>query len=230
MIRLSLVAGAAALALSSPASAESRTYTETGFTGISVSAGINVSFRTGDDYAITAENRKGDFSDLEITVKNDTLVIGRKKKNWGWGKKPDYQVNVSAPQLDRISASSGSDIKGGGLSGDKVSIRTSSGADASITGIQATNVELDSSSGSDLDASGTCVSIEADASSGSDINAGNLICETGEADASSGADITIHTSRSIEAGASSGANITVRGNPSETDIDKSVSGSVRLRG
>ena len=230
MIRLSLLAGAAVLALSSPASAETRTYSETGFTSISVSAGIDASFTTGGDYAITAENRKGDFNDLEITVKNETLVIGRKKKNWGWGKKPEYKVSVSAPQLHSVTASSGADIEGYGLSGDTVSIRTSSGADASVTDIEASDIKLNASSGSDIDASGTCGFVEADASSGADINAGDLICETGEADASSGADITIHTSRSVEADASSGADIVVRGNPTETDIDKSSSGSVRIRG
>jgi len=98
MIRLSLLAGAAALALSLSASADTRTYSETGFTGISVSAGIDVSFTTGGDYAITAENRKGDFS---ARWANELASDSHSTRN----HKPTHQGKSKRPSAKRCIAS-----------------------------------------------------------------------------------------------------------------------------
>ncbi len=233
MIRSLSIAGlaGAALLVASHATAETKAYDLSGFNGIDASAGVNVSFQTGSAYAVTVENNKGDFSDLELRVKGDTLIIGRKSKNWGgWGKRENYNVTVSAPTLSFVEASSGSDVSGTGLSGEEIRLKVSSGADLDVSGIQGGSVWLKSSSGSDLDASGTCQTVRADSSSGSDIEARDLICTTGYAEASSGSDTTIFASQSVEADASSGADIDVYGGPTNTDTDKSSGGSVSIKG
>ncbi|MDG1827503.1 MAG: DUF2807 domain-containing protein [Henriciella sp.] len=230
MIRSILCAATVATFLSATAHAETRTYDVGNFTGIDVSAGLDVTFTAGGAQSISVENTKGDFSDILVEVKGDTLMLKRKKKNWGWGKKRlRYAITVSAPVLSSIDASSGSDITGSGLSGIEVSIDTSSGADATISDIDAVTVYLDSSSGSDLDASGKCTTVVAESSSGSDIDAGDLICRDGRAEASSCSDITIHTTDSVSADVSSGADVNVRGGPTDVDTDKSSGGSVNIR-
>lgn len=231
MIRSILCAAMAATILTTAAHAETRSYDVSSFTGIDVSAGLNVTFTTGGPQSITVENTKGDFSDISVEVKGDTLMLKRKKKNWGWGKKRlRYNITVSAPVLSDIEASSGSDITGSGLSGIEVSIDTSSGADATVTNVDAVTVYLDSSSGSDLNVSGKCTTVRAESSSGSDIEAGDLVCQSGRAEASSGSDITIHTTERVSADVSSGADVNVRGGPTEVDTDKSSGGSVNIRG
>ncbi len=231
MIRTLTLVSASALALAGLASAETQTYDVSGFSGIDVSAGIDVTFSTGSSYSVSAENKNGDFSDLKIETSDDALVISRVKKNWtsGWNKRQKYAVTVTAPSLSFINASSGSDITGSGLSGDQVSLSVSSGADIDVSDIDAVSVSLESSSGSDLNASGTCDSVSADSSSGSDIEASGLICRIGDADASSGSDIEIHATESVTADASSGADIDVYGGPTITDIDKSSGGSVSIK-
>lgn len=230
MIRTILLASGAALCLVSTAMAETKTYDADAFTGLDVSAGIDVSFETGADYSVSAENTNGDFSDLRVEVKNGTLHVGRVERNWnGFGKRERYSVTVTAPALSKVKASSGSDVTGTGLSGEQVKLASSSGADINVTGVQATKVSLSSSSGSDLNVSGTCVEVTADSSSGSDIRAAELICEDGNADASSGSDIEIHTTKRISADASSGGDVNVYGGPRDADIDKSSGGSVKIR-
>ncbi len=230
MIRPFLLASAAALCLTATATAETRSYDAAGFTGLDVSAGIDVIFETGNSFSVTAENEKGDFSDLKIETKGDALVITRAKKNWnGWKKRERYTVTVTAPVISEIDASSGADVSGSGLTGETTSLSASSGADIDVTDIQVTNISLDTSSGADITASGTCNSVTAESSSGSDIEAGDLICLTGNADASSGSDIEIHVTQSVIADASSGADIDVSGGPKDADIDKSSGGSVRIR-
>jgi hypothetical protein len=231
MIRSLTAASVAVLLVAGAASAETRSYDVGSFTAINVSAGLDVTFTTGGEQSVTVENRKGDFSDIEVLVKNDTLVLKRAKKSWGWGKKRErYSVTVSAPAISDIEASSGSDVTGSGLSGDSIFIDVSSGADVSVESVTGGTVRLESSSGSDLTISGTCNEVRADSSSGSDINAGNLVCTNGRAEASSGSDITIHVTGRVSADVSSGADVNVRGGPTEVDTDKSSGGSVNIRG
>ncbi|MFN3213432.1 MAG: head GIN domain-containing protein [Henriciella sp.] len=231
MIRTFTVASLFALGFAGAASAETRTYDVGSFTNIDISAGLDLSFEQGAAGPVTVENKKGDFSDIEVEVRGDTLVLKRKKNNWGWGRKRErYGITVSAPVISGVEASSGSDVMGRGMSGSTVSIDVSSGADVTITGVDGGTVIIETSSGSDASISGTCETVRADSSSGSDIEARDLICQNGEADASSGSDISIHVTGSVNADASSGADVNVYGGPTDVTSDKSSGGSVSIRG
>lgn len=230
MIRSFTALGLCAFGLAGIASAETRTYEVGAFTNIDISSGLDLSFETGASQSITVENRDGDFSDIEVLVRGDTLVLKRKKMNWGWGKRQGYDVTVTAPVISGLEVSSGADVIGSGMSGDEVSIDVSSGADADVTGVNAVTVRVETSSGSDATVSGTCETVRADASSGSDLDASGLICSTAYADASSGSDISIHASGSVNAEASSGADVDVYGGPADVTTDKSSGGDVSIKG
>lgn len=231
MIRTFTVASLAALGLAGAASAETRTYDVGAFNNIDISAGLDLEFTAGEAQSISVENSKGDFSDIEVLVRGDTLVLKRKKNmNWGWNRKrARYGITVTAPQISGLEASSGSDVSGRNMSGDEISIDVSSGADVAVTGVNGGTVMIETSSGSDADVSGTCVTVRAESSSGSDIEARDLICQNGYADASSGSDIAIHASVSVNADASSGADVDVYGGPTDVQSDKSSGGSVSIR-
>jgi len=231
MIRTLTAASLIALGLAGAASAETRTYDVGSFTNIDISAGLDLSFDEGAAQSISVENTKGDFSDIEVSVKGDTLVLKRVKNNWGWGRKRErYGITVSAPLISGVEASSGADVAGRGMSGDDIRIEVSSGADVTVTGVNGGTVSIETSSGSDASVSGSCVAVRAQSSSGSDIEARDLVCQDGEADASSGSDISIHVTGSVDASASSGADVDVYGSPTNVDSDKSSGGSVSIRG
>jgi len=231
MIRIFTVASVVALGLGGMANAETRTFDVGPFSKIDISAGLDLTFQQAAYQPVTVENKKGDFSDVEVTVKGDTLVLKRKKQNWGWGRKrQQYGITVSAPMISAVEASSGSDVSGRGMSGQDILIDVSSGADVTITGVEGGTVTLETSSGSDASISGTCVAVRASSSSGSDLEARDLVCQEGEADASSGSDLSIHVTNMVEADASSGADINVYGGPKDVDSDKSSGGSVSIRG
>lgn len=231
MIRLFSTAAIAALFMAGSAAAETRTFDVGSFTEIDVSGGLDVEFTTGGAQSVTVLNKKDDFSDIVVEVKGDTLVLKRKKKNWGggWKKRPQYLISVSVPVLNAIEASSGSDVDGTGLTG-AISIDASSGADVTVRDIEATSVSLESSSGSDITVAGTCSNVRAESSSGSDISAKALKCETARAEASSGSDISLYASKSVRADVSSGADVDVYGGPTDVSSDKSSGGSVNVKG
>jgi len=231
MIRILMTAGLVGLGVAGLASAETRTYDLGAFNKIDISAGLDLAFEAGGAQSISVENEKGDFSDIDVFVRGDTLVLKRKKNNWGWNNRRErYSITVTAPQISDVEASSGSDVTGRNMSGDQVSIDVSSGADVVVTGVDGGTVRIETSSGSDASVAGTCQTVRAESSSGSDIEARDLVCETGYADASSGSDITIHATSSVNAEASSGADVNVYGGPTTVDSDKSSGGSVSIRG
>lgn len=231
MIRTLSSVSLAAIALAGIASAETRTFDVGTFTNIDVSAGIEVAFEAGPAQSVSVENRKGDFSDIDVSVRGDTLVLKRKKRNIGWtARRTGYSVTVTAPQISGLEASSGSDVAGTGMSGDDIRISVSSGADVSVTGINGGTVSVQTSSGSDATVSGVCNTVRAKSSSGSDLSARDLVCEAGEASASSGSDLSLHTTTSLQAKASSGADIDVYGGPTDVNTDKSSGGSVNVSG
>lgn len=229
MIRLLSTASLATFALAGLAHAETRTFDVGSFTTIDISAGLDLDFRAGASQSVTVENAKGDFSDIEVLVRGDTLVLKR-KKNMNWGqRRQQYGISVTAPVISGLEASSGSDVSGSGMTGETIRIDVSSGADVSVNGVDGGTVTIDTSSGSDATVSGFCTTVRADASSGSDLEARDLICQNGEADASSGSDISIHVTSSVRADASSGGDVDVYGGPTDVTTDKSSGGSVSIR-
>lgn len=231
MIRTFTAASLVALGLVGAASAETRTYDVGAFDKIDISAGLDLDFTAGSAQSISVENTKGDFSDIEVSVRGDTLVLKRKKNmNWGWNRKRlRYGITVTAPQISGLEASSGSDVSGRNMSGSEVTIDVSSGADVTVTGVDGGTVTIETSSGSDASVSGSCTTVRAKSSSGSDLEARDLICQNGSADASSGSDLSIHVTTSVDADASSGADVDVYGGPTDVRSDKSSGGSVSIR-
>ena len=108
MIRTLTAASVLALGLAGVASAETRTYDVSSFTQIDISAGLDLNFEQGAAQSISVENDKGDFSDIEVLVKGDTLVLKRKKNmNWGWNnRRQRYGITVTAPVISGVEASS----------------------------------------------------------------------------------------------------------------------------
>ncbi len=226
--RITLIALALASATALPALAETRTYDVGNFDAIDVSAGIVVIYETDAARSVVVENEDGNFDDIIVETKGGELVLKRPKK-MGWGRKrAPYTVTVGAESISSVEASSGSSVRGSGLTGPRAKVEVSSGADVEIIGIAAETVVAQASSGSSMDLSGTCNTINADASSGADLDAGALTCERLVADVSSGASIEAHASQSVRADASSGGSVRASGGASDVSIDKSSGGSVRV--
>ena len=224
-----LAATTALTVMAAPAFAETRTYDVGSFEGIDVSTGIEVFFETGPVQKVEVENEKGDFSEIEVKVDDDFLVLKRPSKlRLGFGKRAqNYIVHVTAPTLSELEVSSGARAEGSGLSGD-VEIDISSGAYANVSEISAGDLEVEASSGSQVLLSGTCTEIDADASSGASIEASGLVCANFIGDVSSGASIQAHASASVDGDASSGGSILVEGGATNVSSDKSSGGSVRV--
>lgn len=202
-MRLILAGCALAIVGAGTAFAEPRNLS--GFTGVSASAGTDVTVTIGQSFSVDVS---GPGADRVITrVSGDTLLIGRRSSWFSWGASRRAEVRVTMPRIEALSASSGADLI--------------------ATGVNGGDIALESSSGADLRVSGRCASFNAEASSGAGLHAQDLRCETGSVEASSGGDARVFASGRINVEASSGGGVVAYGNPGVGNIDTSSGGSFR---
>lgn len=200
------------------------------FDGIKVSTGIDLYLTMGNSEEVKIVADEDIIDDIKTEVKDGTLHIYTKKNNWfNWGGNKTRKAYVSVTELNRLHASSGSDVVSENtLEGDRLEVKASSGSDVKLDVI-IKNLSVDASSGSDAKLSGKSKTFEAEASSGSDIKAQNLEAKIGKLRASSGSDISVTITDELYARASSGADIRYYGNPQIRDTDESSGGDVRRK-
>lgn len=196
------------------------------FSGVSTSGNLDVKLIKSDNPSVKIKMIKGNAEDVITTVKGNDLTLKIKNK-WGvFNNKTKAKIIVYYTELNDIDASAGSSIIAENeISSNKLDIDASSGSSINL-GIAATDLEVDCSSGASVVLKGETKNADYDASSGASIVAKNVVAKRVRAEASSGASIGCHADDKIKAEASSGASISYRGEPSEKDISKGVSGSV----
>lgn len=182
--------------------------------GVKASAGFDVTIKQGatSDAVISVSSELEPY--LRVEVKDGILVLGfdnipNELQNKLWRKNAVRKAEVVVTSLEKLSASSGAQIKneGGIVASEDCEIRASSGARINVADMTAQEISVDVSSGASIAITGTADELDADASSGSSANLSGLKAKTVNASASSGASIKCFTTESLDARASSGGSI-----------------------
>lgn len=200
-----------AAACTTPAVAEkSDAYDFTGFDELDIAAGIAVEFTQADEYAVVAEFERGDGDNIKIRQDGDRLYIARKSSLPWQNDRTKVIVRVSAPSLEAIEASSGSNL--------------------TAEGVSASKIEIDVSSGASVDLSGECDTADIRVNSGGSLSAKGFECVHVTTKASSGGSVKAYASASVDSNTSSGGNVSIYGNPPEREANNPISGgSTRFR-
>ena len=227
------LAGAMMAAATGTALAQSRTFEVAGpFTGVDIASGLDADVTVGGAVSVTAEARDTEYlDDLRVEVRDGRLHawIERDILDFRFGDQRRVHLHVTAPHLDFIQASGGSNVTAKGLAGELVEANASGGADLDVSAVKATNLVASGSSGSDLRLAGTCENARFDVSSGSDLKAEDLQCKNVAVSATSGSDAEVFASVSVDANASSGGDIEVRGNPGTARQNAASGGEIKIR-
>jgi hypothetical protein len=196
------------------------------FDGVKASAGIDVYLFQGDEEKVVVEADENLLDCIITEVKGSTLHC---YIDCNIHFSTEMKVYVNYKMLNKINASSGSDVYGETvIKTGTLDIGVSSGADVKVD-VDAEKIYCDVSSGSDATITGKASHFQGSASSGADIKAEGLKVATCDVSASSAGDIKITVSESIEANASSGGDITYYGKPEREHIDESSGGDVSRR-
>ncbi|WP_010661866.1 head GIN domain-containing protein [Marinilabilia salmonicolor] len=197
------------------------------FDEVSVSSGVDLFLKQGDDYEIIVEGDEDAIDNLVTELKGNRLNVYLKTNFFSWFWNGEVNVYVTMPEVTKLSSSGGADLKSvGELSADRIEINCSGGADAEVS-VRAVSVILHSSGGADLSIEGQTEVLHAESSGGADINAKELQAKKVFASASGGADIEVYVTDEIEASASGGADVDYYGSGKEVKISESGGGDVR---
>ncbi|TRX61580.1 head GIN domain-containing protein [Carboxylicivirga sp. M1479] len=229
MKRITLVALAVLLTLSS-FSQEKEKRNVDDFDKISVSSGIDLYLTQSDGIEVDVTCGKSDIHRLKTEVVGSTLKIYMKGNGvWNWNSKTVPKVYVVFDQLEKLSASGGSDVHGQNeIQQNNLMILSSGGSDVYLE-LKTDELTLETSGGSDLKLSGTTQLLVASSSGGSDINARNLKAQKVKVSTSGGSDAIVWAEKEIVANASGGSDVTYYGNPQVKQLNESGAGDISHR-
>ncbi len=194
------------------------------FKGVKSSQAIDVYLKKGDKEEVKVETSGIKLSEVITEVSGGTLRI---HLDHGSYRKINVKVYVTYLTLEKISASSASNIFSEGvIKSPSMDVSASSAGSVEIS-IESQRVSVGASSAGNIQLEGKAANLEAEASSAGDVDAYNLESEVVNARASSAGSLKIMATKELDAHASSGGSIRYRGNPSRTNTGSSSGGSVK---
>ena len=196
------------------------------FDGIKASAGINVYLYAGNEEKVVVETDENLQECIITEVRGSNLKC---YLDCNVRRSTKMNVYVTFKELNRIHASSGSDVIGKTpVKTRDLDIDASSAADIKVE-VNAETIYCNASSGADAVIKGKADHFRGRSSSGADIKAEDLVVETCDVNSSSGADIRVTVTGSIDADASSGGDIVYYGKPEREHVRESSGGDVHRR-
>lgn len=195
------------------------------FSGVKSGEAIDVYLKKGDKESVKVEVTSAKLSDVITEISGSYLKVHM--RSGVYRNRGTIKVYVTYVNLNKISASSASNVfSEGTIKTSLMDISVSSAAQIELK-IESENLTIDASSAGDIVLEGKAKSLEVEASSAGDVDAYNLESERVEARASSGGSVKINVTKELDAQASSGGSIRYRGNPMKTNSDSSSGGSVK---
>lgn len=180
-----------------------------GFSGLSVSSGIDVYLTQGNSEKLTFDVKGVDEADVRSEVRNGVLklYIDRKGMNWNWGRNTYVKAYLTFRQLRDIQAGGGSDVIGQGrLSFNDLNVEAGGGSDITLA-LKADELNASASGGADLKLDGSARTLNANGSGGSDLDARKLTVDVCNANSSGGSDVYVYATRELSLKASGGSDI-----------------------
>ncbi|KXH78742.1 DUF4252 domain-containing protein [Chryseobacterium kwangjuense] len=218
------------------------------FSGISVSTGVNVVFKQESPASVKVIADADKLQYIVTKVENGILKVYVDNKGTKNLRFKNLSVNISAPRMNSIKASSGANFNvvnsirennlvidassGANVKGDfkisnTIDVGISSGANIRA-GMTAETLMVKASSGSNGSIEGKASSGMIDISSGALLKADNLKMDHLEAEATSGGNLSVNVSAKLKVKASSGGLVKYKGRPEiESNISKTSGGTLK---
>ena len=198
----------------------------TDFSGLKVSAGIDVIITQSDKTGITVEADENLMDWIKTEVVNNELKIYSDKNIRSAEEKKVY---VNFKKLNEIDISSAGDVNSGNtLVTDELDIEMSSAGNLTLA-VEADRVEIDISSAGNARLSGKANFFKADLSSAGDLNAFELEAKVGEITVSSAGNARVFITEEASFKSSSAGDIDYKGEPRLKNISTSSAGSINKK-
>ncbi len=213
------------LAVSSYAQ-DTRKFSETGFTQLSMGSAFNVNVKQGGTYSILVTGRKEDLDDLQASVKGSEFNLGFKNNSWGKNRKT-VNVSIVMPNLDGVDFSGACKVAIADFSGVKKMDIEVSGASQVMMRFSTSKVNFELSGASSLTLNGSCDILNGEVSGASSFKGKEFTSKEVNIDASGASKAIVYASNKLSAEASGASSVRYSG--SVKDIHSSTSGSSSVK-
>lgn len=204
----------------------SRHYKVDGFERLALEGHQDVIVRTGAVASVRAEGDPDVLDQLDISVRNGTLVVGKKKKGWNPGSRPAAKIFITMPDI------TGASIGGSGkLDIDKVETDAFEGSisgsgDIRIQSLRVRNAEFAVAGSGDIEATGAADRLDLNIAGSGDLKLDKVESQS--------LSVSIAGSGNVRARASGTADVSILGagdvmvsGPAKCSVSKLGSGNVR---
>lgn len=193
------------------------------FSGIKVSAGIEVYLTQGSGTSLSVEAAENLHEYIRTEVRDGVLHVFKKVR---FIDSKVHRAYVTMNQIESLKASSSGDIVGENtIKTRELKLSASSSGDIRLDVI-ADKIFVDCSSSGDIHLFGKAGYLKASASSSGDVRAGELKVKEAKVSCSSSADIIVNVSDELYANASSSGDIRYYGDPI---VEKRTSSSGKVK-
>jgi citrate lyase gamma subunit len=196
------------------------------FTGLTVSSGIDVYLKQGDNETVTVEADENLHEYILTEVRGGVLNVYSEYNIRDAEKK---RVYVTMKDVNSVKTTSAGDVIGETpINSDRLELSASSAGDIKLE-THSKTINIDISSSGDISLSGETDMLRADLSSAGDLKAYDLKAREADVSVSSAGDADVNVSERITARASSAGDVNYKGDPKYVDAHSSSAGGIHKR-
>jgi len=200
-----------------------------GFSGITVSGGIDIYLTQGNEDGIAVSATETKYRDrIKTEVKNGMLKIWYDGQGFSWNSgNKKLRAYISFKNINQLHASGSSDVYiSGTLKAADLAIELSGSSDLKgVVDIETLKAGI--SGASDISISGKVGSLNIDASGSSDFKNYDLVVQNCEAHASGSSDVQVTVEKELNGSASGSSDIRIKGNGQIKKMSTSGSSSIK---
>lgn len=205
---------------------ETRKFSETGFSKLSMGSAFNVNVEQGSTYSILVTGQVEDINDLKAIVKGDELHLGYKNNSWGKNRK-SVKVVIVMPDLDGVDFSGACKAAISNFTNVKKMDIEVSGASQVEMRFSTSKVNFELSGASSLTLNGSCSILNGEVSGASSFKGKEFTSKEVNINASGASRAIVYASKSLSVEASGASSVRYLGGTK--DIKSSTSGASTVK-
>ncbi len=205
---------------------DSKKFSETGFTKLSMGSAFNITVTQGKTYNITVQGRSEDINDLKASVKNGVFYLGYQTNGFSRFHR-SVSVDITMPTLESVEFSGATKVNVSKFEHVKKMDVAISGASQVVMNFTTSKVNMELSGASSLTLIGSCDILNGEVSGASSFKGKGFSCKEVNIDASGASKALVLASNSVHAKASGASSVRYSG--SASDIHSSTSGASSVK-
>lgn len=213
------------LAFAAMAADKRETRPVSGFTGIALSAPLNVELVQGDTESLVLEGDEATLAEIETVVEQGVLKI-RTRSSFEWRHMSKARARVGAKTIDSLRIAGSGDIDAQQLRSTGLKVAVSGSGDVRIGTLAASSIEVTVAGSGDVLVGGKVDTVSTSIAGSGDVKAGKLETNDAKVTIAGSGDVAVWAKQSLKVKIVGSGDVRYYGDPA---ITQTILGSGSLR-